>query len=112
MIASEALLFEAQPFFEDAHHQLESTRHFGMLAESLEPAQAATRADYVTRHAFLLARVKQVVPGVGLGSHNLFPPKREERDDWSPVRNWTGLQVCQSWSVLLNAGHLWGTFAT
>lgn len=114
MTPETALLEKVRPFFDDAQAQLESTPHFGLLADLLELEAGPSRAEYVLRHCMFLRRVKEAVAGIGLGRSDFFPKKSDarDRDDWAKVQKFTGLEICQAWAILLNAGHLWATFAT
>jgi hypothetical protein len=108
------ILKNVLPFLEDAEQQLAATDHFGVLAPLLETVGERTqRLDYVRSQCILLHRLKKTVQGLGLGSSNNFPPANSDpHNDWKPVRSMTGLEIVQSWVVLVNAGHLFGTFAT
>jgi hypothetical protein len=81
---------------------LKSTPHLGSLARlSRIPA---TRHDYVLMVCSSLLEIKKRYPGLGLGSTTLGPGFQQK-----PL---SGLEVAQSLVVLLNWGHLFGTFAT
>ena len=95
----------AKELFHDASvaGQLRNIPHFGCLStmESLQPLGAIlSRHDYVAMHCALLFDAKLHWPGVGLSS----PISKD-----SPI---SGLVACQSWAVLVNLGHLFGTFAS
>ncbi|MBN1423217.1 hypothetical protein JXA88_01560 [Candidatus Fermentibacteria bacterium] len=98
--------------FEDS---LRSTLHFGALGEHLvsESGLAVSRLEYVLRHCHCLAGLSKENPGIGLSSRCRFPSQAGEGGlAWKGLGRLSGLEVCQSWSVLLNIGHLFGTFAT
>jgi hypothetical protein len=87
------------------HHEpiktaLTSVPHLGCLAPIAKTK--ATRADYVTLIAEALLSIKERNPGLGLGSTAL----REGTTELS------GLELTQTWALLFNLGHLFGTFAT
>lgn len=106
------ILPSVRRFFDDARAQLSSTMHFGVLAGSIgDGGSGQTRRDYVIRHCSVLLRLKRAKEGLGLGS-KCNSPSTDERENWSPMQRLSGLEICQAWAVLLNAGHLWGTFAT
>jgi hypothetical protein len=108
-MAADAGVFPAvQPFYSDARIQLNATKHFGVLGTTLE-REDYSRLHYVNAHSGLLRRIKILVPGLGLGRHNCFPAKEQR---WACLQSLNGVEICQAWAVLLNAGHLFGTFAT
>jgi hypothetical protein len=92
-------LIEDRGLFAD---DLDSTPHLGCLA-SVSPVPA-TRLDYVALNLRTLLELKKRFPTLGLGSTNLHV----EHDG----HKLTGLEIAQSLVILLNAGHLFGTFAT
>lgn len=99
-----------EPFLNDARKQLEATHQFGALGSALSPTCSPSRFDYVTQHCQLLLKIKQDVPWLGLVS-SIGAQGREELD-LPDLEGWNGLEICQAWTVLLNSGHLFGTFAT
>ncbi|WP_438017245.1 hypothetical protein WMF18_41795 [Sorangium sp. So ce315] len=95
----------AQELFHDASvaAQLRNIPHFGCLStmESLQPlGSILSRHDYVAIHCALLFDAKLHWPGIGLSS------------PISKGSQISGLVACQSWAVLVNLGHLFGTFAS
>jgi hypothetical protein len=88
--------------------QLRQTYHFGSLVgtPALEPiGRLLSRYDYVVLHCALVLDAKLKWPGAGLSSVTEVTYGVEKK----PL---TGLEVCQSWTILLNLGHLFGTFAS
>lgn len=85
----------------DLIEQLRATHHLGALAEDAGPVR--TRLEYVAAICDELLRLKEGRPGLGLGS-----TYKEKIGG----RSFTGLSLAQTWAILLNAGHLFGTFAT
>lgn len=98
------VLANSLPFLKATETLLKMTPHFGVLAPSLESETVTTRLDYILQQCQLLYKLKRQVPGLGLGSKNFL--------DCACLKGFTGLDICQSWSILLNYGHLFGTFAT
>jgi hypothetical protein len=78
--------------------QLATTAHLGSL-KSL--SLSASRWDYAHLCTGLLLEIKEEFPGLGLGTVSLNDKHR-----------CTGLELAQSWVLLTNIGHLFGTFAT
>jgi len=94
-----------QPWIRD---QLQKTYHFGSLVgtPALEPiGRLLSRYDYVVLHCALVLDAKLKWPGAGLSSVTEVTYGIEKK----PL---TGLEVCQSWAILLNLGHLFGTFGS
>lgn len=93
-------LLDSEPWLEQ---QLRYTPHFGALRQS---GDEANRFDYAMLMNAHLLRFKQEFAGYGLGAKNapecLLPSGGKL----------TLLEVAQAWSLLTNAGHLFGTFAT
>lgn len=86
--------------------QLQETHHFGSLADlpALNPIGGLlSRYDYVVLQCALLFDAKKRWPGAGLSSGTDIAHLGDEL---------SGLEVCQSWAILLNLGHLFGTFAS
>jgi hypothetical protein len=83
---------------EAVRHGLERTDHLGALAtlSTVRP----TRLDYVALILDQLLQLKVSKSVTGLGS---------KRSDWPKG---TTLELMQTWAVLHNWGHLFGTFAT
>jgi len=106
--SNQDLLSKVQPFFDDVKYQLAHTHHFGILQNALNSDSSLTREKYVLKHCALLFKLKNDVPYLGLGSKNGFKSVK----DFQCLKEWNGVETCQSWAVLLNAGHLFGTFAT
>ncbi|MCB1601917.1 MAG: hypothetical protein R3F18_20120 [Lysobacterales bacterium] len=98
----------AGELFEAADPLLSQVSHFGVLDSVLAPIKPLTRSDYVKRHCSLLLKLKKAPIGIGLSRKLNFP----NEDDFRDINYLTGLAICQSWSVILNLGHLFGTFAT
>ncbi|MBX3223370.1 MAG: hypothetical protein KF795_22855 [Labilithrix sp.] len=83
--------------------QLGSTPHLG----ALEDASAnISRLDYSLLINHVLLAMKKELAGYGIGAS--IPELRKLPSG----REMSRLAVAQSWSFLLNAGHLFGTFAT
>lgn len=83
--------------------QLRSTPHLGALTGI---PTAATRWDYALLINHVLLGMKQEFAGYGLGSLGSTPYQLPSKRKLNP------LETAQSWSLLTNAGHLFGTFAT
>lgn len=83
--------------------QLQSTPHLGALGPLALPA---TRLQYALLTNDLLLKLKEAQPGYGLSS------KKGVYCRLPSGRTLSTLEVTQSWSILLNLGHLFGTFAT
>ena len=81
--------------------QLSQTHHLGALENVAQPKR--TRLDYVASICDELLKLKVGRPGLGLGS------AYKERIGGKSM---TGLALAQTWAICLNAGHLFGTFAT
>jgi len=91
--------------------QLRSIPHFGSLADlpTLKPeGEPLTRFDYALLQCGLLFDARMTWRGSGLNSNNggIVFKKGKNQSDLS------GLEVCQSWALLLSLGHLFGTFAS
>lgn len=83
--------------------QLRATPHLGALRAG---SAHATRWDYTLLINHQLLALKQEFAGYGLGGSS-------RGECWLPSgRRLSLLEVAQSWSLLTNAGHLFGTFAT
>ncbi len=95
----------AKSLYGVAQPHLQRVPHFGLLDEGL--FINSTRADYVEEHARILMDLKRDVFCTGLGVGGYIQNKVGLLS-----KNTTGLDICQSWAVLLNLGHLFGTFAT
>ena len=80
--------------------QLKGTPHFGAIG--LTPTNV-TRLDYARLINHQLLKFKEEFAGYGLGSPACTLPSG---------RKLTGLELTQTWSLISNAGHLFGTFAT
>lgn len=78
--------------------QLAATPHFGAIG-----APKASRLDYALLVNHELYRFKEEFTGFGLGCKAL---------DLASGTAVTGLALAQCWSLLSNAGHAFGTFAT
>jgi hypothetical protein len=101
------------PFLEDCFDQLKSNPHYGCLASTLESDHQTRRIDYVVKQCELLFDLKMTVRGLGLGSKDNLPKSFEGgNDDWRSIQRLSGLEICQAWSLLLSAGHLFGSFGT
>lgn len=83
--------------------QLRGTPHLGALTDV---PTAATRWDYALLINHVLLAMKQEFAGYGLGSLGRAPYTLPSGGKLTP------LEIAQSWSLLTNAGHLFGTFAT
>jgi len=81
---------------------LRATAHFGALAQ--QSILTPTRWDYAALFLKTLLEIKQRHPGLGLGSAN-FGVRHGGKE-------LSGLEIAQSWALLGNYGHLFGTFAT
>lgn len=87
--------------------QLRETLHFGCLSEMSDARPfggSFTRHNYVALQGALLFDAKMGWPGSGLSSETTIK--------FGKGSALSGLDVCQSWSILLNWGHLFGTFAS
>lgn len=80
---------------------LKALPHFGVLQVLVQP-MSPTRLDYVAIQLKLALELKESARGLGLSS----PLKLHNQVTM------TGLELLQMWSILLSAGHLFGTFAT
>lgn len=76
--------------------------HLGALHQLTR--YSPTRFDYALLIMEVLLRIRQQHLGLGLGSNNAGI--RHEGKELS------GLEVAQTWALILNWGHLFGTFAT
>jgi len=92
------LLQSDQPF----PAQLRALPHFGSLRELV--GLSVTRLDYAKLTLHALLEVKKLYPGLGLGSQNSVATYKNKR--------LTGLEVAQAFTIITNAAHLFGTFAT
>lgn len=83
--------------------QLQQTPYLGALRTA---AARASRWDYALLINHQLLGLKQEFAGYGLGAST-------RAECWLPsARRLSLLEVTQAWSLLTNAGHLFGTFAT
>lgn len=80
--------------------QLETTPHFGAVRLT---RTSASRLDYALLINDHLLKFKEEFAGYGFGCTALTLPSG---------RRITGLELAQTWSLVSNAGHLFGTFAT
>jgi hypothetical protein len=89
----------------DIAEHLRLTPHLGALQPLA--AHALTRIAYTSLQLELLLRLKKEQKGLGLGSYGGGKSSIQFRGD--PL---TGLELAQTWSILLSWGHLFGTFST
>lgn len=82
-------------------NSLTQVPHLGCLYP-LKPA-VVSRWSYVAKTLQILFDMKREHPGLGLGSPLLTGENAPDV---------TGLEAAQSWAILSNLGHLFGTFAT
>lgn len=107
------VLPSVRDFLDDCREDLLATPHYGCLAPVLESEQLTSRLDYVIKQCDLLLNLKQQVQGLGLGSKPTFrDADADNGDSWKALKSITRVEICQSWAVLLSAGHLFGSFGT
>ncbi len=86
---------------DEVNGRLGQVSHLGALASLSEIN--ATRMDYALVQSSMLLDIKKVHPGLGLGSDSAGIKYDKKL---------TGLEIAQGLSILMNLGHLFGTFAT
>lgn len=84
---------------------INSTPHFGILQELA--TSEYSRRDYVARHIDILLKMKEKHPGLGLGSAGAAGQSIKHGG-----KELSGLELAQTWALIFNSGHLFGTFAT
>ncbi|MEQ8272383.1 MAG: hypothetical protein RKU31_01890 [Deltaproteobacteria bacterium] len=103
------ILPRAVEFLAPLREHLHRVPHFGVIAPTL--GSSTTRLQHVEQISFNLFDLCKRAPGLGLGSSRNFP-KVGNQKPWAGLGEWSGTEICQAWAFLLNAGHLFGTFAT
>ncbi|MFY1830548.1 hypothetical protein ACN47A_31830 [Myxococcus fulvus] len=93
-------LLDAAPWLRE---HFRCTPHFGVL--QLLAESNYSRTTYVVRHLNILLKIKEKHPTLGMGSAGASGITYEGK-------GLTGLEIAQSWALILNCGHLFGTFAT
>lgn len=100
----------ARACLNESEEQLRSIPHYGAQVDVLESKYFTSRYEYVLQLCKDFYRLKQTICGKGYGSRKRFNSSNEEAS--SILQDFSGLEILQSWAVLLNSGHLFYTFDT